>query len=68
MLYPIPFRAIETLGAPGDEALTFFQDLEQRITARAAEPRSFQFLTQRVSVAVWWGKCSLLCQCGSSVG
>ena len=43
--------AIETLGAPGDEAHALFRDLGQCITASTAEPHSFQFLMQRVSVA-----------------
>jgi hypothetical protein len=47
--------AVETLGAPGDEALAFFRDLGQRIAAATAEPRSFQFLMQRISVAVQRG-------------
>jgi len=42
--------AIETHGAPGDEALAFFQDLGQCIMATTAAPRSFQFLMQCVSV------------------
>jgi hypothetical protein len=46
---------VETLGAPGDEALAFFCDFGQCIAAAAAEPRSFQFLMQRVSVAVQRG-------------
>ena len=41
--------AIETLGVPGDEALSFFQDLGQRIAVATAEPRLFQFLMQRLS-------------------
>jgi len=53
--------AVETLGAPGYEALAFFRDLGQRIMATAAEPRSFQFLMQRVSGAA--EKCSGHCRC-----
>jgi len=34
----------ETLGVSGVEALVFFRDLGQRITATTAEPRSFQYL------------------------
>ena len=48
--------AIETLGVPGDEALSFFHDLGQRIAVATAEPRSFQFLMQRLSVAIQRGK------------
>jgi len=44
--------AVETLGALGEEASAFFQDLGQRITAVTAEPRSFQFLMQRLSVTL----------------
>lgn len=52
--------AVETLGAPGDEALAFFRDLGQRIAATTAEPRSFQFLMQRVSVAVQRGNAACI--------
>jgi len=44
--------AVETLGALGEEASAFFQNLGWRITAVTAEPRSFQFLMQRLSVAL----------------
>jgi len=44
--------AVETLSALGDDALAFFRELRQCITATAAEPRSFQFLMQLVSVVV----------------
>jgi hypothetical protein len=40
--------AVETVGALGDEALAFFCDL----AAATAEMRSFQFLMQRVRVAM----------------
>ena len=52
--------AVETLGAPGDEALMFLRDLGQRIAAKTAEPRSFQFLMQRVSVAVQRGNAACI--------
>ena len=42
--------AVETPGALGEEASAIFQDLGRRITAVTAEPRSFQFLIQRLSV------------------
>jgi hypothetical protein len=45
---------------PGDEALAFFRDLGQRIAVATAEPRSFQFLMQRVSVAVQRGNASCI--------
>jgi hypothetical protein len=48
--------AVTTVGAPGDESLAFFGDLGQRIAAAiTAEPRSFQFMTQRINVAVQRG-------------
>ena len=47
--------AVETLGALGDEALSFFRDLGHRISTVTAEPRSFQFLLQRLSVAIQYG-------------
>jgi hypothetical protein len=37
------------------QMLSNFRDLGQRIAAATAEPRSFQFLMQRVSVAVLRG-------------
>jgi len=52
--------AAETLGAPGDEALTFLRDLGQRIAVATAEPRSFQFLMQRISVAVQRGNAACI--------
>ena len=47
--------AVETLGALGEEASAFFRDLGRRITAVTAEPRSLQFLLQRLSVTVQRG-------------
>jgi hypothetical protein len=52
--------AVETLGAPGDEALAFFRDLGHRIMVASAEPRSFAFLMQRVSVAVQRGNAACI--------
>ena len=52
--------AIETLGVPGDEALSFFHDLGQRIAVATAEPRSFQFLMQRLSVAIQRGNAACI--------
>jgi hypothetical protein len=42
--------AIETLGALGDEAFSFFKVLGHRIACVTAEPRYFQFLMQRLAV------------------
>ena len=47
--------AVETLGAIGEEASVFFHDLGRRIAAVTAEPKSFQFMMQRLSVAVQRG-------------
>ena len=47
---------METLGALGEEAFTFFRDLGHRIQAVTSEPRSFQFLIkQRLSVVIQCG-------------
>ena len=54
-LYSFTPVAVETLGAIGQEAFAFFQDLGRRIFANNAEPRSFQFLMQRLSVTVQRG-------------
>jgi hypothetical protein len=47
--------AVETLGAMGDEASQFFREVGRRIAAETGEPRSFQFLLQRISVAIQRG-------------
>ena len=47
--------AVETLGALGEEATSFFKDLGRRIAATTKEHRSFEFLMQRVSVVVQRG-------------
>ena len=47
--------AVETLGALGEDASIFFRDLGHRIAAVTLEPRSYQFLMQRLSVAVQRG-------------
>ena len=59
-LYKFTPIAIETIGALGDEALSFLQDLGHRIAAVTAEPRSFQFLLQRLSVAVQRGNAACI--------
>jgi len=43
--------AVETLGALGEEAATFFRDIGRRIAVTAGEPQSTQFLFQRLSTA-----------------
>ena len=47
--------AVETLGALGEEAATFFRDIGRRIAVAAGEPRSTQFLFQRLSIAIQRG-------------
>jgi len=48
--------AVESLGALGEEASDFFRNLRHRITSVTTETRSFEFLVQRLSVAVQRGK------------
>jgi hypothetical protein len=59
-LYSFKPVAVETLGALGDEASSFFRDLGRRIAATTTEPRSFQFLMQRLSVTVQRGNAACI--------
>jgi hypothetical protein len=59
-LYRFQPIAVETLGAVGQEAAEFFRDLGRRITTVTAEPRSFQFLMQRLSVSVQRGNAACI--------
>ena len=52
--YFVPL-AVETLGVLGPEALLFLRDLGHRLKEATGEPRSHQFLLQRLSVAVQRG-------------
>ena len=54
-LYNFKPIAVETLGALGDCATEFFQNLGQRISVATGEPQSSQFLFQRLSVAIQRG-------------
>ena len=47
--------AIETIGALGSDALMLFTDIGHRVRAQTHEQRSFNFLMQRLSVAVQRG-------------
>ena len=47
--------AVETLGALGEEAATFSRDIGRRIAVATGEPRSTQFLFQRLSIAIQRG-------------
>ena len=52
--------AVETLGALGDEAAAFFRALGQRIATSTGEPRSGQFLLQRLSVTIQRGNAACI--------
>ena len=47
--------AIETTGVCGPAALQFLRELGHRLKAETGEPRSLQFLFQRISVAMQRG-------------
>ena len=52
--------AVETLGALGEEASAFSCDLGHRIAAVTSEPRSYQFVLQRLSLAVQRGNAACM--------
>ena len=55
--------AIDTLGVPGDEALSFFHDLKLVSALQLPQlnhARSFQFLMQRLSVAIQRGNAACI--------
>jgi len=60
--------AVETLGALGEEAATFFQDIGRRIAVVAGQPRSTQFLFQRLSIAIQRGNAASVVGTASSDG
>ena len=47
--------AVETLGPIGEEGRAFLKELGRRIAATCFEPLSYQYLLQRVAVAIQWG-------------
>jgi len=51
-LYDFTPIAVQTFGTVGESAMDFLQELGRRITNTTAEPRSFMFLMQRLSVAM----------------
>ena len=51
---------METLGALVDAVSALFRDIGQRIAAATGEPRSYQFLMQRLSVAVQRGNAACI--------
>ncbi len=50
--------AIETLGAIGPMSLTLLRELGRRIAVETGEPKSTEYLLQRLSVAVQRGNCT----------
>jgi len=63
-LYDFTPIAVETLGAVGESALDFLHELGCRIARSTAEPRSFTFLMQRLSIAVQLG--NAICVTGTA--
>ena len=57
---------METLGTLGEEAETFFRDIGRRIAVVAGEPRSTQFLFQRLSIAIQRGNAASVVGTASS--
>ena len=47
--------AVETLGPIGEEGRVFLKELGRRIAATCFEPLSYQYLLQRVAVAIQRG-------------
>ena len=66
LLYNFMPIVVESLGALGDCVTDFFQNLSQRISVATGEPRSSQFLFQRLSVAIQRGNAA--CVVGTSPG
>jgi len=56
--------AVESMGAVGDDGLSFLRELGARIMHVSKEPRSFELLMQRFSVAIQRGMSS---RCRGSV-
>ena len=51
--------SIETMGAMGPRSLDLVREVGRRIAMETGEPRSTDFLLQRLSVAVQRGNCAL---------
>ena len=47
--------AVETGGSIGPDSKTFLLDLGRRLSMATGEPRSYEFLLQRISVAIQMG-------------
>jgi hypothetical protein len=67
-LYSLTPIAVESMGPLGQEATIFFNELGRRIQATTAEPRSLQFLFQRLSVTVQRGNAACVIGTVSSSG
>jgi len=59
---------VETLGAVGEGAATFFRDISVGIAVAAGEPRSTQFLFQRLSIAIQRGNAASVVGTASTDG
>jgi Reverse transcriptase (RNA-dependent DNA polymerase) len=64
-LYQFVPVAVETLGALGEDATALLKDIGRRIAAVTFEPRSTQFLLQRLSIAIQRGNAA--CVMGTAV-
>ena len=61
--------AVETSGVFGPEALSFIQDLSRHLRQVTGEPRSLEYLLQRISVTVQQGNAAaVLGTMGRSAG
>ena len=67
-LYSLTPIAVESMGPLGQEATIFFHELGRRIEATTAEPRSLQYLLQRLSVTVQRGNAACIIGTVSSSG
>ena len=50
--------AIETMGAMGPKSMALLWEVGRRVAAESGEPRSTDYLLQRLSVAVQRGNCA----------
>ena len=55
--------AVETLGAFGTHARTFFREVARRVRLVTDDPLAHQFLAQRISVAVQRGNAAAVLGC-----
>ena len=50
--------AIETMGAMGPKSMALLREVGRRVATESGEPRSTDYLLQRLSVAVQRGNCA----------